>query len=123
MIVFFLEVHTSQKGVVVLTRKQIQKAAKHKEQYGGRPSTRPIKIKNKKSRRQDPDLKTKTSAQLRREVMRLRTAFRKELSDTGNRRCWITLLQTLPERKIIDPLSLSKEEFLANCAQYHTRNQ
>jgi hypothetical protein len=71
----------------------------------------------------DADLKKMTPAELREEVMRLRTAFRKELAGTGNRRCWITLLEALPEGGKIKPLSLSKEEFLANCAFYHKRNQ
>ncbi len=75
------------------------------------------------SRRLDEDLKTMTVAQLRREVMRLRTAFRKELGDTGNRRCWINLLAALPEGETIQPLSLPRAKFLANCQVYHKRNQ
>jgi hypothetical protein len=73
--------------------------------------------------KQDPDLKDMTPAQLRREVMRLRTAFRQELNHTGNHRCWITLLQALPDGKAIQPLSLPREVFLVNCAKYHARNQ
>ena len=71
----------------------------------------------------DRDLKSMTSTQLRQEVMRLRTAFRKELYNTGNRRCWINLLEALPEGKQIRPLELPEKEFLANCARYHKRNQ
>ncbi len=108
----------------MLTRKQIQQTARHEEQYGGRPLVRPISLKPKtKTRKQDPDLKDMTPAQLRREVMKLRRAFRKELAGTGNSRCWITLLEALPEGKSLEPLSLPKEEFLANCARYHARNQ
>ena len=71
----------------------------------------------------DKDLKTMTAAQLRQEVMKLRIAFRKELAHTGNHRCWINLLQPLPEGRSIQPLTLPREEFLANCARYHDRNQ
>lgn len=75
------------------------------------------------SKKQDPDLKDMSLSRLRREVMKLRTAFRKELAGTGNRRCWITLLQALPEGKSIKPLDLPRDQFLANCEQYHDRNQ
>ena len=71
----------------------------------------------------DPDLKEMTSAELRREVMRLRRAFRKELDNTGDRRCWINLLEALPEGKTIEPLKLSSRMFLAHCEVYHRRNQ
>jgi hypothetical protein len=71
----------------------------------------------------DDDLKKMSSHELQKEVMRVRTALRKELSDTGNRRCWITLLEALPEGKRIKPLTLSKEEFISNCAKYYKRNQ
>jgi hypothetical protein len=71
----------------------------------------------------DDDLKEMTPAQLRQEVMRLRTAFRNELNHTGNHRCWINLLQPLPEGKLTKPLSLPRKEFLGNCARYHDRNQ
>jgi hypothetical protein len=71
----------------------------------------------------DKDLLLMNTDQLRQEVMRLRTAFRGELSDTGNRRCWITLLEVLPEGREVRPLSLPREEFLSNCARYHRRNQ
>lgn len=70
----------------------------------------------------DVDVKKMTEAELRREVMRLRTAFRKELADTGNRRCWINLLEALPEGQSIKPLSLPRETFLKNCAGYYDRN-
>ena len=71
----------------------------------------------------DPDLKAMTASQLRKEVMRLRTAFRKESSYTGNRRCWINLLKALPEGKTIQPLTLPRDEFLGNCENYFDRNQ
>ena len=71
----------------------------------------------------DDDLKTMTLAELRLEVMRLRTAFRKEARYTGNHRCWITLLETLPEEKNIQPLALPQKEFLTNCRRYYDRNQ
>lgn len=74
-------------------------------------------------RRIDPDVKTMTVPQLRQEIMRLRTAFRKEASSTGNHRCWITLLQALPEGKNIQPLTLPRETFLSNCGRYFDRNQ
>lgn len=74
-------------------------------------------------RKLDPDVKAMTLPQLRQEVMRLRTAFRKEASCTGNRRCWITLLQPLPEGSTIQPLTLPRETFLRNCAHYYDRNQ
>ena len=73
--------------------------------------------------RMDEDLKSMTPAELRREVMRLRTAFRKEVADTGNRRCWITLLKALPEGESIDPLTMPPEEFLGHCRRYLRRNQ
>lgn len=71
----------------------------------------------------DDDLKGMTEAQLRTEVMRLRTAFRKEANHTGNHRCWVNLLEPLPEEKSIEPLSLPREEFIRNCCRYYDRNQ
>jgi len=44
------------------------------------------------ARKIDPDVRVMTTSQLRQEVMRLRTAFDKELNHTGNHRCWINLL-------------------------------
>lgn len=73
--------------------------------------------------RLDNDVKSMSLPQLRKEVMRLRRAFRKELSYTGNHRCWITLLEVLPEGKRIKPLSLSRDVFLGNCERYFQRNQ
>lgn len=70
----------------------------------------------------DPDVKAMSLSELRREVMRLRHAFRKELDNTGNHRCWINLLRALPENRAISPLSLPREEFLGNCATYYARN-
>lgn len=70
----------------------------------------------------DSDLKKMSLTELRGEVMKLRKAFRKELADTGNRRCWITLLQALPEGKTIQPLKLPKGKFLHNCERYFDRN-
>ena len=74
-------------------------------------------------RKLDPDLKTMTVAELRQEVMRLRTAFRKESSCTGNRRCWVTLLQALPEGRLVNPLTLPRKIFMGNCGRYFDRNQ
>ena len=74
------------------------------------------------ARKIDDDVKSMTPSQLRREVMRLRSAFRIELNNTGNRRCWINLLRVLPEGKTIDALSLPREKFLGNCAIYYDRN-
>jgi len=71
----------------------------------------------------DADVKVMTMGQLRQEVMRLRSAFRTELNNTGNRRCWINLLRALPEGRSIKALSLPKDEFLGNCAIYYDRNQ
>jgi hypothetical protein len=71
----------------------------------------------------DLDVKKMTPAQLRQEVMRLRTAFRKELNDTGDRRCWITLLEALPEGKKIQPLRFSRRKFRGHCDRYYDRNQ
>ena len=70
----------------------------------------------------DDDVKAMTIGQLRREVMRLRNAFRTELNNTGNLRCWINLLRALPEGKTIKALSLPREKFLGNCAVYYNRN-
>ena len=70
----------------------------------------------------DTDVRKMSPKELRREVMRLRTAFRKELDNTGNRRCWINQLKALPEGRTIQPLTLPRNEFLANCASYHARN-
>ena len=64
-----------------------------------------------------------TATQLRKEVMKLRTAFRKELEHTGNHRCWVNLLIALPEGKTIQPLTLPEEEFLVNCKRYFRRNR
>jgi len=75
------------------------------------------------SRKLDADIVAMTPAQLRQEVMRLRTHFRKELNSTGNRRCWVNLLRALPEGKSIEPLSLRRYEFLRNCARYYDRNR
>jgi len=74
-------------------------------------------------RRLDPDVKAMTPPQLRQEVMRLRSAFDRELFCTGNRRCWITLLAESRGGKSIQPLTLSREEFLRNCGRYFDRNQ
>lgn len=71
----------------------------------------------------DDDLKTMTPGQLRQEVMRLRRAFRTELNNTGNRRCWVNLQKHLPEGKTIKALTLPRAEFLGNCAAYYDRNQ
>ena len=75
------------------------------------------------TRKIDADLKAMTAAQLRQEVMRLRSAFRLELNNTGNRRCWVNLLRALPEGRTVRTLSLPREEFLTNCALYFERNQ
>lgn len=74
-------------------------------------------------RKLDSDVKRMTPAELRQEVMRLRTAFRNELADRGNRRCWITLLAQLPEGKALEPLRLGKKEFIRNCERYYDRNR
>ena len=75
------------------------------------------------NRKIDSDLKSMTPAQLRQEVMRLRHAFRTELNNTGNRRCWVNLLMALPEGQSIRALSLPRGEFLGNCAKYYDRNK
>ncbi len=75
------------------------------------------------SRKIDEDLKGMSPAQLRQEIMRLRGAYRTELHNTGNRRCWVNLLRALPEGADIQPLSLPRKEFLGNCASYFDRNQ
>ncbi len=75
------------------------------------------------TRKIDDDLKSMTPGQLRQEIMRLRNAFRLELNNSGNRRCWVNLLRALPEGKSIKPLSLPREEFLNNCACYYNRNR
>ena len=74
------------------------------------------------SRTLDLDIRKMDLVQLRQEVMRLRTAFRKELSCTGNRCCWINLLEALPEGRRIRPLTLAKKSFLKNCEHYFDRN-
>jgi hypothetical protein len=71
----------------------------------------------------DKDVTEMSPRELQREVMKLRTAFRRELAHTGNRRCWVTLLKALPEGAAIESLSLPREEFLGNCAAYFDRNQ
>jgi hypothetical protein len=71
----------------------------------------------------DTDLQDMTPSQLRQEVKRLRHACRKELADTCNSRCWITLLESLPEGKKLKPLSMKREAFLKNCSHYYDRNQ
>lgn len=75
------------------------------------------------TRKLDDDVKVMSPAELRQEVMRLRSAFRKELKSTGNHRCWVNLLKALPEGKAIEPLSLPRKEFLGNCSRYYDRNQ
>lgn len=62
-----------------------------------------------------------TPAQLRREVMRLRGAFRKELNQTGNRRCWVNLLEAVDGKKV-SPIDIPRDEFIANCRRYYDRN-
>jgi hypothetical protein len=57
----------------------------------------------------DPDLKTMTGVELQQEVMRLRSAFRKELNHTGNHRCWINLLEALPEGRRIRPIDIPED--------------
>ncbi len=74
-------------------------------------------------RKLDPDVKEMSLKALRKEVMRLRTAFDKELESTGNQRCWINLLANQRNGRKIRPLELPKEVFLANCARYYERNQ
>jgi hypothetical protein len=71
----------------------------------------------------DEDLQKMSDAELRAEIMKLRTAFRVELGHTGNHRCWINLLEVLPEGKSIKPLTLPREEFIKNCCRYYDRNQ
>lgn len=71
----------------------------------------------------DKDVMKMTQSQLRAEIMRLRTAFRKEVRARGNRRCWVNLLKALPEGVKIEPLCLSRQTFLRNCARYFDRNQ
>ena len=71
----------------------------------------------------DPDVLEMSTTELRREIMRLRRAFRKELASTGNHRCWVTLLKALPEGKEIEPLTLPRQQFLQNCGRYFDRNQ
>jgi hypothetical protein len=73
-------------------------------------------------RKIDPDVKLMSERALRREVMRLRAAFRAELAHTGNRRCWVTLMAALPEYGRLRPLGLSRGTFLGNCARYFDRN-
>ncbi len=73
--------------------------------------------------RVDDDVRNMTPQQLRQEVMKLRKAFTRELSSTGNRRCWINLLEVLPEGRIIKPLSLSRKVFIKNCECYYDRNK
>ena len=75
------------------------------------------------SRKIDGDLKTMSPAQLRQEVMKLRRAFRLELNNTGNRRCWVNLLKALPEGRLVKPLTVPRETFLRNCACYYERNR
>lgn len=75
------------------------------------------------ARKIDKDVRVMSPAQLRQEIMRLRSAFRTELNNTGNRRCWINLLRHLPEGKKIEPLMLPRETFLRNCVRYHNRNK
>ncbi len=71
----------------------------------------------------DEDVKGMAVSELRKEVMRLRKAFRAELASTGNQRCWINLLSALPEGRSIDPLTLPEDQFLRNCAAYYARNR
>lgn len=71
----------------------------------------------------DSDIKDMTPGELKEEVMRLRSAFRKELDHTGNHRCWINLMSPLPENRNVEPLSMEREDFLKNCCRYYDRNQ
>jgi hypothetical protein len=71
----------------------------------------------------DADVKGMTPARLRQEVMKLRTAIRKEVNHTGNRRCWVNLRAPLPEEAHVRPLSLPRCEFLRNCERYYDRNR
>lgn len=71
----------------------------------------------------DKDVLLMSEAELRQEVMRLRSAFDKELNHTGNHRCWVNLLVGSRGGRAIKPLSLCREEFLGNCRRYYDRNQ
>ena len=79
----------------MLTRKQIARAYKSQGQYAPTDNN----ISSIKINRLDTDIKTMSLVQLRKEVMKLRTALRKELADNGNQRCWITLLKATARRK------------------------
>ena len=69
----------------------------------------------------DPDVKKMTLAERGREIMRLRTAFRRELDRTGNHRCWITLMEAV-DGKRVKPLTLPKQVFIGHCNHYYDRN-
>jgi hypothetical protein len=69
----------------------------------------------------DNDLRDMAPGQLRQEVMKLRSAIRTEVNNTGNRRCWVNFKRVLPEHKGLDPLALPECEFIGNCKQYFRR--
>ena len=69
----------------------------------------------------DEDVKRMTPGELRREVMRLRRAFRKELAHTGNHRCWVNLLEAVDGQRV-QPIDIPRDRFIANCGRYYDRN-
>jgi len=69
----------------------------------------------------DEDVKLMNLAQARREIMRLRRAFEKELNHTGNHRCFINLMEAVYNKKI-KPIDIPEDKFIANCRKYYTRN-
>ncbi len=48
--------------------------------------------------RLSPDVKNMSHGERGQEIMRLRTAFSRELKNTGNRRCWVTLFEAFNRR-------------------------
>jgi len=68
----------------------------------------------------DDDLKTMTDAELRTEVIRLRTAIRAQRDQKGHDLCWYVpeLWQVLPEKIQPKPEVPPWGEFMQHCATF-----
>lgn len=77
-------------------------------------------------KRCDPDVKEMSLGQLRREVMKWRSAVRQHRNAEGNARCWhndLALYALLPEGKPAGKMDLPERVLLRNCRRYIRRQQ
>lgn len=76
----------------------------------------------------DPDIKQKSSGELRRDLQRIRNAIRRHKKADGNARCWHNDLdlyeRALPEgKKGSGKMDIPKDILLKNCGRYIDRQQ